>query len=84
MEPATRSAATRAPYVGPAVRDGSQSAATVGRSRHGEHPGAGVSMAATLRILHQSVRSRISRARSRLRRALGHVDPSALREESQS
>ena len=38
-----------------AVRDGSPSAATAGRSRHGEHPGARVSMVATLRILHQSL-----------------------------
>ena len=37
------------------VRDGSPGAVTDGRSRHGEHPGARVSMAATLRILHQSL-----------------------------
>jgi len=43
-------AATCAPHVGPAatVRDGSRSAVTAGRSRHGEHPGARVTMAETL------------------------------------
>ena len=35
--------------------ESSASAATAGRSPHGEHPGARVSMAATLRILHQSL-----------------------------
>jgi hypothetical protein len=44
------SAATCAPHVGPSatVRDGSRSAATAGRSRRGDHPGARVSMAETL------------------------------------
>jgi len=49
-ESPTITAATCAPHVGPAatVRDGSRSAASAGRSRHDEHPGAGVSMAETL------------------------------------
>jgi hypothetical protein len=45
-----RSAATCAAHVGPSatVRDGGRSAASAGRSRHREHPGARVSMAETL------------------------------------
>jgi hypothetical protein len=45
-----RMAVTCAPHVGPAatVRDGSRSAASAGRSRHGEHPGARVIVAETL------------------------------------
>ena len=48
-----------APHVGPAgtVRDGSRSAASSGRSRHGERPGARVSMAETLIGGHASNRS---------------------------
>ncbi len=49
-QPHRTKAATCAPHVGPpaTVRDGSRSAATAGRSRHGEHPGARVSIAETL------------------------------------
>ncbi len=44
-----RSAATCAAHVGCAAtdRDGSRSGASAGRSRHGEHPGVGVSVAET-------------------------------------
>jgi hypothetical protein len=47
---ARRTAATCAPHVGPAatVRDGSRVPPSTGQSRHGEHPGARVSVAETL------------------------------------
>ena len=84
---AHRSGAIWAQHVGPCatVRDGSRSAATAGRSRRGEHPGARVSMAETLIGGHASNRSSPSDVRHSRRMTPQHprrphpqaVDPAA-------